>query len=404
MRHEAWITGLGAVTSLGHQFDTFADRLLGGDSGIRQVDLLGDWDEPLGVAGIVQDVPAPDWMSPDSFHSLQRLDQFVISCALRSIRDSGLTLDDLSARRVGVVLGLGAEQLRAWENNFSNGSGSVDNPESEPRLALELLAQHLGTEGPSMTVAAACASGNCALGVALGWVSSGMVDLCIAGSADVVTPLAYVGFDNLRALSRSNRPPETASRPFDVDRDGFVMAEGGVAYVVESAAAARQRRATPYAELAGFGASSDASHIIIPNLDAEPASRAIRAALDDAGVNVDEVDYVNAHATSTPVGDRAECSALQLVFGSELAKLPVSSTKGATGHALSGAASVEALACLVALQRQSLPATKNLENPDPACSLLHVVGDARSCNVRVVISNSFGFGGSNTSIVLRQAA
>ncbi len=404
MRHRAWITGVGAATSLGHQFDTFADRLLAGDSGIRQVDLLGDWDEPPCVAGVVDDVPVPDWVSPDSFHALQRLDQFVISCALRGIGDAGLSLDDLSTRRVGIVLGLGAEQLRAWENGFIHGSRSVDNPNSEPQLALQLLAKHIGVEGPSMTVAAACASGNCALGTALGWVSSGMVDVCIAGSADVITPLAYVGFNNLRALSRSDRPAETASRPFDVDRDGFVMAEGGVAYVVESASAARQRRATPYAEVAGFGASSDASHMIIPSLDGEPASRAIRAALNDAGVNVDEVDYVNAHATSTPVGDRAECIALQLVFGTELETTPVSSTKGSTGHALSGAASVEALACLVALRRRALPATKNLEDPDPECSLLHVAGQARPCNTRVVVSNSFGFGGSNTSIVFRKAA
>jgi 3-oxoacyl-[acyl-carrier-protein] synthase II len=262
----------------------------------------------------------------------------------------------------------------------------------------------LGLGGPAVAVAAACASGGFALGLGRQWIERGWVDLCVAGSCDLVTPMAYAGFRNLRALSRREGPPAAASRPFDRDRDGFVMGEGGAALVLESDAAAKRRGARVYGEFAGFGATSDASHMVIPGSDPQPASRAVRQALDDASLDPDDVDYVNAHAAGTPVGDRAEANALRLALGEAAPRVPVSSTKSMTGHLLSGAAAVEALACLVAIGRQAVPPTINLDQPDPECELLHVPHTARPARVRVAASTSFGFGGSNTCLLFREAA
>jgi 3-oxoacyl-[acyl-carrier-protein] synthase II len=253
-------------------------------------------------------------------------------------------------------------------------------------------------------VAAACASGNYAIAQAKRWIELGWTDLCLAGGSDLVTPMAAAGFGNLRALSRRTTDPAGASRPFDRDRDGFVLGEGGAVFVLESAERARRRGARVYAEVAGFGASSDASHMIIPSSDPQPAARAMRAALDDANLNPEEVDYINAHATSTPVGDAAETRSLKLAFGSHYAKPAISSTKSMTGHLLSGAAAVEAVACLAALDRQAVPPTINLEQIDPDCDLRHVPNMAREQKVRVALSNSFGFGGNNTCLILRKAA
>ncbi len=264
--------------------------------------------------------------------------------------------------------------------------------------------RRLGLSGPTVSISAACASGNYSLALARRWLELGWVDVCLAGGCDMgVTPLSMAGFGNLRALSRRNDDPTVASRPFDRDRDGFVIGEGGAVFVLESARMARQRNARVYAEVAGCGASSDAHHMVIPSPDPEPAIAAMRQALADAQIAPDTVDYVNAHATSTPVGDAAEARVLKTVFGPAVAKVPVSSTKSMTGHLLTAAAAVEALACLVAIERQALPPTINLQNPDPECDLCHVANQARPHPVRIAVSNSFGFGGSNTCVVFRAA-
>src|SRR5262249_7545710 len=237
------------------------------------------------------------------------------------------------------------------------------------------------------------------------WLQLGWADVCLAGACDVsVTPLGLAGFGNLRALTRRNGDPPAASRPFDRDRDGFVMAEGGTLFVLEPAAAARRRGRRPYGELAGFGATSDAAHMIIPGSDPEPAARAIRAALADAGVNPDEIDYLNAHATSTPVGDAAETRVLHAALGDAARTVPVSSTKSMTGHLLSAAAAFEPPPPPVPTAPGPPPPPINLDHPDPECALCHVPHQARPQPVRVAASNSFGFGGSNTCVVLRQAA
>jgi 3-oxoacyl-[acyl-carrier-protein] synthase II len=261
----------------------------------------------------------------------------------------------------------------------------------------------MSLSGPAVSVSAACASGNYALAQARRWLEMGWVDVCLAGACDMgVTPLALAGFGNLRALSRRNGEPATASRPFDKGRDGFVMGEGGAMFVLESATAARKRSARAYGRVAGCGASSDAHNMVIPSPDPVPAMAAVRQALADAGKAPESVDYVNAHATSTPVGDVAEANVLKGVFGDAVRRVPVSSTKSMTGHLLTAAAAVEALACVVAMERSAVPPTINLDEPDPDCPLCHVPNQAREHPVRVAVSNSFGFGGSNTCLVLEK--
>ena len=231
----------------------------------------------------------------------------------------------------------------------------------------------------------------------------GLADVVLAGGCDLwLTPMALAGFGNLRVLSRRNDAPAAASRPFDRDRDGFVMGEGGAMLALEPAAAARRRSARAYADLAGCGATGDASHLVIPSPDPAPAVRAVRRAMADAGVAPDEVGYINAHGTATLVGDRTEAKIIHEVLGPATAAVPVSSTKSMTGHLLSAAAAVEALACLVALDRQAVPPTINLDHPDPECDLCHVPHVAQERPVRVVVSNSFGFGGCNNCVVLRK--
>jgi 3-oxoacyl-[acyl-carrier-protein] synthase II len=259
--------------------------------------------------------------------------------------------------------------------------------------------------GPAMTIGAACASANMALGLARRWLSLRWVDAVLAGGCDrAVTPMCLSGFGNLGALSSRNDDPASASRPFDRGRDGLVLGEGGALFVLEPASQARRRSVRAYAEVAGFGAASDAYHMVIPSTDSQAAATAIRHALADASVALEEVDYINAHATSTLIGDTAEARAIKTVFGDLTVQIPVSATKSMTGHALSGAAALDAVACLTALQRQALPPTINLTDPDPECDLCHVACQSQPHPVEVVLSNSFGFGGSNTCLVLRKVA
>jgi 3-oxoacyl-[acyl-carrier-protein] synthase II len=303
------------------------------------------------------------------------------------------------------VLGYGAENALTWEMDWQHGGRAVHFPEREKESLLEGVKRRVELTGPATVVAAACASGNVALAVTRRWLRLGWVDACLAGGCDrAVTPMCLGGFGKLGALSSRNDDPRGASRPFDRGRDGLVLGEGGALFVVEPAAQARRRGACAYAEVAGYGASSDAYHIVIPSADPKPAATAVREALADAAINPDEVDYINAHATSTPVGDSAETRVLKVVFGEAVARVPVSGTKSMTGHALSGAAALDAVACLAALERQAVPPTINLTDPDPECDLCHVSHEAQPRTLRVVVSNSFGFGGSNTCLVLRKVA
>jgi len=395
---EAWITGVGASTPLGHDFESIAANLLGGRSGIRAVTEFPVADQPSKVAGRVDRIPRPAGWSAEDFEARRPLEKLVLWSCASALRDSGWW-DRRSEIRVGLVLGLGAEWLISWEGQaIPEGTPQAWRPEP----IVELAREELGLTGPSLSLSAACASGNHALAVARQWLRLGWADVCVAGACDMaVTPMSMGCFGNLRALSRRDGDPRHSSRPFDSGRDGFVIGEGGAAFVIEPGATARRRGARVYASVAGFGSSSDAFHAVIPSPEPGPAVAAMRLALAGAGVEPGEISYINAHAPGTPVGDVLEANALGIVLGDAASTVPVSSTKSMTGHLLTAAGAVEAIACLAALDRQALPPTINLDDPDPKCPLLHVANEARPHPVDVVVSNSFGFGGSNTCLVLR---
>jgi 3-oxoacyl-[acyl-carrier-protein] synthase II len=398
------ITGVGAVTPLGSGFDEIADNLLAGRSGVRSIEPGRYAREAVQFAAPVTAIPTPPadscGLDVDAFAALGRLERLCLSPAASALADAGLPR--AGGLRIGLVLGLGAEHLKTWELDFLDG-GDLAFGTRRDRTLVHRLAVRLGLGGPAITVAAACASSGYAMALGRSWIDSGWVDACVVGGCDILSPTAIAAFYNLRALSRRGDDPARASRPFDADRDGFVMAEGGAFFVLEKRSDAARRGARIRAELAGVGMSSDGVHMVIPSTDPVQAARAISTAIDDAGVAPCEVDYVNAHAAGTPVGDVAEAGAIRLALGDATDGIPVSSTKGMSGHMISGAAAFEAVACLVAIERQAVPPTVNLDRPDEQCRLDHVPHVARPHRVRVAASNSFGFGGSNLCLVLRAA-
>jgi 3-oxoacyl-[acyl-carrier-protein] synthase II len=396
-----WITGVGTATPLGSNYGRFADELLAGRSGVSRVKRFAVNEHPSQIAGEVEHIPCPPGDDPAAFEQLPRLEQLVRWCCIQALRDAGWW-DKHRDVRLGLILGIGGEWLVRWEADALAGRRLMYDAHEEIESLVAEMGRSLGVTGPAVSVSAACASGNYALAQARYWLELGWVDVCLAGACDLaVTPMSLAAFGNLRALSRRNDEPCAASRPFDKRRDGFVMSEGGVMFVLEKASSARMRSSPAYAEVAGFGASSDAHNMVIPSPDPEPAIDAMRQALADAAVSPDEIDYINAHATGTPVGDIAETRVLKTVLGETVKRTPVSSTKSITGHLLTAAAAVEALSCVVAMDRGALPPTINLHEPDPECDLCHVANEAQPRKVRVAVSNSFGFGGSNTCLLLK---
>jgi 3-oxoacyl-[acyl-carrier-protein] synthase II len=400
------ITGVGAVSPLGNGLDAIAAALMAGRSGVGEIDAGESARERRQFVAAVADIPPPPaGVFPGcdaAFAGLPRHERLCASPVAWALADAGLP-GGIAAERIGLVLGLGAEQLKAWEFDYFGGGREAFVPREADTL-VHRIARLTGIRGPAVTVAAACASSGYAIAVGRSWLLGGRVDACVVGGCDVLSATAIAAFYNLRALSRRSDDPTRASRPFDRDRDGFVMGEGGACLVLERESDARGRGGPIRGLLAGVGMSSDAAHMVTPCSDPSQAARAIRLALADAGVEPGELDYVNAHAAGTPVGDAAEAAAIRLALGPAADGVPVSSTKSMSGHLVSGAAAFEAVACLAAIDRQSVPPTLNLDNPDPACALDHVPHVARPRRVRVTASNSFGFGGANLCLVIRAAA
>lgn len=394
-----WITGVGAATPLGCDLATIDAGLLAGRSGVGPVRRFSTADYPSQIAGQIDAIPCPPGRDPREFDARPPLERVAIWSVESALRDAGcwgIGRED----RIGLVLGLGAEWMLLWEADYASGGTRVYDPEQDRESTLERVRRALPVAGPSLALSAACASGNHALEIGRLWLRLGMVDVCVAGAFDMaVTPIGLATFGNLRALSRRNAEPAAASRPFDRARDGFVLGEGGAAFVLERASDARRRSARAYAEVAGCAGTSDAYHHVIPSPDPAPAVAAMRRALADARIDPGQVDHVNAHATGTPVGDASEAVVLRTALGTSADRIPVSSTKSMTGHLLTAAGAVEALACLTALRHQAIPPTINLDEPD--VDLCLVANEARPHPVRVAASNSFGFGGSNTCLLLR---
>jgi len=399
------ITGLGAVSPVGIGVEAIWDSLTAGRSGIAPITAFDASAYSTRFAGCVDGWDPTPWIDAKEARRLSRFQQFAVAAADMAVDDAGLVIDEAEAERVGVIVGSGIGGLHAMEEQKSvldeKGPGRVS-PFLVPMMIVDLAAGHisirLGAKGINYAPVSACATGNHAIGEAGEAIKRGDADVIIAGGFDCgVTPLGLAGFSAARSLSTRNDDPQGASRPFDAYRDGFVMGEGGGIVILEELEHAKRRGARIYCELAGYGASADAYHLTAPAPDGNGARRAMLQALERAQLPASAVGYINAHGTSTELGDVAETGAIKDVFGPEVP--PVSSTKSMTGHLLGGAGALEAVISTLALVRETLPPTINYTTPDPACDLDYVPNVAREARVRAVMSNSFGFGGHNATLL-----
>jgi len=402
------VTGLGAVSPLGVGMRPSWEGLVAGRSGIGPVTHFDPSEFDSRIAGEVKDFDPARWIEKREVKRLDLFSQFAVAAGREALEDSGLDLASADLARCGCIVGSGVGGLATIEEQYrrfaAKGPGRVSAflvPKMMANAAGGNLAIALGLRGPNHCLVSACASGTHALGEGLRLVQEDHADVVFAGGSEApVTFLGLGGFCALKALSTRNDEPQRASRPFDRDRDGFVVAEGAAVLVFEEMGRARARGAHIYAEVLGFGSSCDAFHITAPDETAEGPARAMRLALADAGVRPEDVDYVNAHGTSTLYNDRVETAAVKLAFGPHARRLAVSSTKGATGHLLGGAGALEAAFTCLAIERGVMPPTVNYETPDPDCDLDYVPNEARERPVRVALSNSLGFGGHNAIVCL----
>jgi 3-oxoacyl-[acyl-carrier-protein] synthase II len=406
------VTGLGVVTSIGKDVGEFASALFEGQSGIDTITSFDSGELPVHIAGEVKDFNPEKWVSPKEARHLDRFVQFALAAAQESVDQSGLDLSKEDLRRVGCVWASGIGGLQEIERThrlaLEKGPRRIS-PFFIPKLMINAgagqIAIRFGLRGANFAVASACASGNHALGLALRTIQYGDADLMICGGSEAtVTLLGIGGFCALKALSERNDDPRTASRPFNLDRDGFVVGEGAGALIFEELERARRRGARIYAEVKGFGMTDDGYHISAPIPEGTAAADAMTMALADSKVNTEEVDYINAHGTSTPLNDVMETRAIHSAFGGHARALAVSSTKSQIGHLLGASGAVEAVVLALAVDRQVAPPTINSINPDPACDLDYVPNQAREMAIRNALSNSFGFGGHNASILFGRFA
>jgi 3-oxoacyl-[acyl-carrier-protein] synthase II len=409
-RRRVVITGIGAVTPLGNDVETTWTNLVAGESGAGPITQFDPREFAVNFACEVKDFDPTQWIDYKAARRMDRFTHLALAAARQAEADSGL---DIAAApdRVGAAVATGIGGLKSFElclDTLRDRGPDRVNPFSIvqiiPNLGAGWVSMELGTKGPLSAPCTACAASNMAIGEGLDAIRLGRADAMICGGTEApVTSVGIAGFGAMRAISRRNEAPERASRPFDAERDGFVMGEAGAMVVLEELEQAKARGATIYAELLGYGVSSDATHVSDPDPTGVSPARAMAMAFKDAGVDPSEVGYVNAHGTSTPVGDTAETRVLKLALGEEHAReTPVSSTKGATGHCLGAAGAVEAIFTILALDRGVLPPTINYEVADPTCDLDYIPNEAREQQVEVAVSNSFGFGGHNACIVLRR--
>jgi 3-oxoacyl-[acyl-carrier-protein] synthase II len=396
------------VTSLGRKVDVFWDRIVRGDSGVGPITLFDVSGYRVQFGGQVHWEPEnEDICTAKDLKRLDRFTQFAIGAAKDAAADSGLDFAKVEPYRCGVVIGSGIGGLWEFETQeermLHKGIDKVS-PFTIPKLMVNSASGHVsalyGAKGPNFAVATACASAANSIGSALRAIQYGDADVMITGASEAaLTPIGLAGFQNMRALSFRGDAPQQASRPFDVDRDGFVLAEGAGVIVIEELEHARRRGARIYAELKGYGASGDAGHITQPDEEGRGGAHAMTMALQDAGIGPEAVDYINAHGTSTPLGDVAETKAVKRVFGGHAKRLAISSTKSNLGHTLGASGGIEAVVCSLTINRGVITPTINLDTPDPECDLDYVPKVAREAKVDIAMSNSFGFGGHNASLV-----
>jgi len=402
------ITGLGVTTPVGSDLETFWAALKEGKSGIGRISAFDITNYDCQIAGEVSNFdPKPFFKNPKDIRRTDRFVQLAMAAAKMSVQDSGLDLEKVDHNRFGTIISSGIGGLKTLEEQFSilmKKGPQRTSPFTIPMLisnmASGIISMEFGLRGPNMCIVTACATSNNSIGESWRTIKFGDADIFLAGGSEAsIVELGLAGFSSMRALSRRNNEPERASRPFDRDRDGFVMSEGAGVVVVEELEHARKRGAKIYCEIAGYGLSADAYHMTAPPEDGEGAARAMKMALDHAKIPPGDVDYVNAHATSTGLGDISETRALKTVFGDKAKTVSISATKSMTGHLLGGAGAVETAICALAIRDGIIPPTINLDNPDPQCDLDYTPHQAKEKKIRVAMNNSFGFGGHNATLV-----
>ncbi len=410
MARRVVITGVGLVTPLGTGVEKTWNGLCAGKSGVGPITRFDTSDFAVKIAAEVDDFNVEDFIDKKTAKHLDFFVQYAVASADMALKDGGFAVTEENATRVGVITGCGLGGLPTIEKY--NKVCMERGPKKITPFFIPMVIPNMGAgqisiahkaKGPNMSITTACAAGTHAVGEAFRLVSSGVCDVAISGGSEsTVCPLAVGGFNAMKALSRRNDEPEKASRPFDRDRDGFILSEGGGMLLLEELSHAKARGAKIYAEMVGYGLSGDGYHMAAPPEDGDGAVRCMRMALQDAGLAVDEIDYINAHGTSTPLNDVVETRAIKTVYGDHARKLAISSTKSMTGHMLGGAGGIEAVFTALSLYNQIIPPTINLENPDPECDLDYVPGEARQATIRAAMSNSFGFGGTNAVIIMKR--
>ena len=403
------VTGMGIVSPVGNEIDAAWTNIREGRSGIRPIEEFDASGFATRIAGTIQDFDVTKYISARDARRMDIFMHYGIASCVDALQNSGLEVNEENGHRIGVAMGAGIGGLATIEDNhnkFLSAGARKISPFFIPGSIINMTSGNVsimyGMTGPNLSIVTACATSTHSIGIAGRSIMHGDADVMLAGGSEyATTPLAMGGFCSARAMTTRNDDPEAASRPFDRDRDGFALSNGAGCLVLEELEHARARGANIYAELIGFGMSGDAFHITSPPEDGEGARKCMTAAIRDAGIDPSDIDYLNAHGTSTPVGDKGETHAIKRAFGDAAAGLAVSSTKSCTGHLLGAAGVVEAIFSILAIRDQVIPPTINLEEPDPDCDLNYVPHTAREAPVRTVISNSFGFGGTNASLVFR---
>ena len=400
---------MGIVSPVGSTLDAAWKNVRDGNSGIVVLDEFDTSDYPTRIAGVVKDFDPDAYLPKKDQRKNDPFIHYAVGASVEAIRDSGLEITEENGHRVGVALGAGIGGIKMIEEaslKLHNGGVRKVSPFFIPGSIINMasgqvsILQHI--TGPNISIVTACATSTHCIGLAARSISHGDAEVMLAGGAEhSTTPLAMAGFCAARAMSTNNENPTAASRPYDVDRDGFVMSNGAGTVVLEEYEHARARGARIYAELIGFGMSSDAYHITLPPADGEGARKCMAAAINDAGIDATDIDYVNTHGTSTPAGDIGETNGIKNALGEHAKSVAISSTKSTTGHLLGAAGVVEAIFSVQAIQHQVIPPTINLDNQDPECDLDYTANEARDASVRTVLSNSFGFGGTHGSLILR---
>ncbi|MHB0867976.1 MAG: beta-ketoacyl-ACP synthase II [Chloroflexota bacterium] len=404
------VTGLGVVSSLGLGIERFWQGLKAGETNIDRITLFDPSPYPSQLAGEVRDFRPGDWMDAKEARRMARFSQLAVAATRLALEDAALPIDGSNDHRVGVYLGTGIGSLGGIADEhdvlLQRGPDRVSPffiPSVLPNMAAAQLSRIFGARGYNSTTVTACAAGTQAIGEGLEVIRRGAADVMLVGGADAsICALGLAGFCAIRALSTRNDDPKHASRPFDAHRDGFVPGEGAAILVIEELNHALARGARIYAEVAGFGVTDDGYHMVAPEPEGDGAARAMQAALEDAGVRTEEVDYINAHGTSTPLNDATETKAIKRVFGERAARIPISSTKSMLGHLLGASGALESAATVMAIFEGFIHPTINLEEPDPECDLDYVAGRGRLAQPRVALKNSFGFGGQNACLVFKR--